>query len=146
MNRQQRTVRKDIIALLPRLRRFARQLSHDRSDADNVVAQACLGSLHDLDDWDTDTPLDRRIFCKIRKSCETKHHRQTLQQPTHAAQQLQNKVNSLPPDLASALLVVTVEGYSYAEAAALFEIPKHAVMDRVFQARKLLFSGQPHVT
>ncbi|MEM8751281.1 MAG: RNA polymerase sigma factor, partial [Pseudomonadota bacterium] len=54
------------------------------------------------------------------------------------ARDLHSAIGRLPPDLASILLVVTIEGYSYAEAAALFHIPQGTVMSRVHRGRKML--------
>ena len=54
------------------------------------------------------------------------------------AKDLQRQIDELPDDLSALLLTVSVEGYSYAEAAALFDIPLGTVMSRVHRARKLL--------
>ena len=50
----------------------------------------------------------------------------------------QAQIAALPEELSSVLLVVSVEGYSYAEAAELFDIPAGTVMSRIHRARKLL--------
>lgn len=55
-----------------------------------------------------------------------------------AAAQLQGQIATLPEELSAVLLTVSVEGYSYAEAAELFDIPVGTVMSRVHRARKAL--------
>ena len=54
------------------------------------------------------------------------------------AADLQRQVDALPPELGSVLLVVSVEGYSYSEAAELLDIPIGTVMSRIHRARKIL--------
>ena len=55
-----------------------------------------------------------------------------------AAAQLHAQIAALPDDLSSILLAVSVEGYSYAEAAELFDIPLGTVTSRIHRARKTL--------
>ena len=57
---------------------------------------------------------------------------------TLAATELSGHIAALPEDLSAVLLTVSVEGYSYAEAAELFDIPVGTVMSRVHRARKAL--------
>ena len=57
---------------------------------------------------------------------------------TVMAGQLRSQIDALPEDLSAILLTVSVEGYSYAEAAALFDIPVGTVMSRIHRARKTL--------
>lgn len=148
----------DLIALLPRLRRFARSLTRSMTEADDLVQEACLRALSRSDQWDRSQPLDRWMFritrnlwiSEIRKrgvrmgqgqvpaeeaselvTSETGEHRV-------AASQLQTQINALPEDLRAVLLAVSVEGYSYAEASDLFDVPIGTVMSRVHRARKAL--------
>jgi len=55
-----------------------------------------------------------------------------------AANELHRHVLDLPDDLSAVLLLVSVEGYSYAEAAELLDIPIGTVMSRIHRARKAL--------
>lgn len=151
-------LKRDLIALLPRLRRFARSLTRSMPEADDLVQEACLRALSRSDQWDPSQPLDRWMFritrnlwiSELRKrgvrigqgqvpaedavelvSPETGEHRV-------AANQLQAQVLALPEDLRAVLLAVSVEGYSYAEAAELLDVPIGTVMSRVHRARKAL--------
>ena len=148
----------DLIALLPRLRRFARTLTRSVTEADDLVQDACLRALSRADQWDPAQPLDRWMFRITRNLWISEIRKRGVrmgqgQVPAEeaielftpvtgehgvAAQELQAQIAALPEDLSAVLLAVSVEGYSYAEAAALFEVPIGTVMSRVHRARKAL--------
>lgn len=151
-------MKSDLIALLPRLRRFARSLTRSVVEADDLVQEACLRALSRADQWDPTQPLDRWMFritrnlwiSEIRKRTVRVGQGQVPADETHElvsndsgeasvmAGQLQSQIAALPEDLSAVLLTVSVEGYSYAEAAALFDIPIGTVMSRIHRARKAL--------
>ena len=151
-------LKRGLIALLPRLRRFARSLTRSAPEADDLVQEACLRALSRADQWDPTQPLDRWMFritrnlwiSEVRKRtirigegtvpAEEAHELQTLDtgEANIAAKQLHGRIAALPEDLSSILLTVSVEGYSYAEAAELFDIPIGTVMSRIHRARKAL--------
>ena len=151
-------MKSDLIALLPRLRRFARSLTRSVVEADDLVQEACLRALSRAEQWDPTQPLDRWVFritrnlwiSEIRKRTVRVGQGQVPADETHElvsndsgeasvmAGQLQCQIAALPEDLSAVLLTVSVEGYSYAEAAALFDIPIGTVMSRIHRARKAL--------
>lgn len=151
-------LKKDLIAMLPRLRRFARTMTRSVTEADDLVQEACLRALSRSDQWDPSQPLDRWVFritrnlwiSELRKrqvrlgqghvpADETNElvSRDTGEESV-VASQLKGKIAALPQDLSSVLLLVSVEGYSYAETAELLSVPIGTVMSRVHRARKLL--------
>ncbi|WP_298973229.1 RNA polymerase sigma factor [uncultured Roseobacter sp.] len=150
--------KRDMIAVLPRLRRFARSLTRSVPEADDLVQEACLRALSKSHQWDPAQPLDRWLFritrnlwiSEIRKRkvrlgeghIPAEESAELITTETGesrvAFSQLQGKIAALPSDLASVLLVVSVEGYSYAEAAELLDIPIGTVMSRIHRARKTL--------
>ena len=151
-------LKRDLIALLPRLRRFARTLTRSVPEADDLVQEACLRALTRADQWDRSQPLDRWMFriarnlwiSEIRKRNVRIGQGQVPADESHelvsvetgegslAASQLQGRIAALPDELGAVLLTVSVEGYSYAEAAELFDIPVGTVMSRIHRARKAL--------
>ncbi|MEP2640923.1 RNA polymerase sigma factor [Roseobacter sp.] len=151
-------LRREIIGLLPRLRRFARSLTGSVVEADDLVQDACVRALSRAHQWDPHKPLDRWLFRITRNVWinEIRKRKVRLGQghiPAEdsvelittetgearvVARQLEGKIASLPDDLSTILLVVSVEGYSYAEAAELLDIPIGTVMSRVYRARKTL--------
>lgn len=151
-------MKSELIALLPRLRRFARSLTRATGEADDLVQEACLRALSRADQWDPAQPLDRWVFRILRNLWVSEMRKRAVrmgqgQVPAEEASelvsrdtgeaavmatQLQQQIAALPDDLSAILLCVSVEGYSYAEAAQLFEIPQGTVMSRVHRARKTL--------
>lgn len=152
------TLRQELIAMLPRLRRFARSLTRSVPEADDLVQEACMKALARADQWDASQPLDRWVFriarnhwiSEIRKTSVRMGEGQvpaeeSTELTTHvtgeahvAAGEVASRIAALPAELSSVLLTVSVEGYSYAEAAELFEIPIGTVMSRIHRARKIL--------
>ncbi|MEM9973007.1 MAG: RNA polymerase sigma factor [Pseudomonadota bacterium] len=151
-------LKRDLIALLPRLRRFARTLTRSAAEADDLVQEACLRALTRAEQWDPSQPLDRWVFriarnlwvSEIRKrGVRVGHGHVPAEEAVElvsgetgearlAARELHARIMSLPEELAAVLLTVSVEGYSYAEAAELFDIPVGTVMSRIHRARKAL--------
>jgi RNA polymerase sigma-70 factor (ECF subfamily) len=148
----------DLIAMLPRLRRFARSLARSVPEADDLVQESCLRALSRSDQWDPAQPLDRWIFRIVRNTWISEVRKRSVRigqglvpaDETHelvssetgedaaSANDLVRQIMDLPEELSALLLAVSVEGYSYAEAAALFDIPLGTVMSRIHRARKLL--------
>lgn len=148
----------ELIALLPRLRRFGLSLTHNAQDADDLVQEACIKAITHADDWDNSQSLDRWVFrilrnhwiSELRKRqvrlgqghvdvTDTEELRvETTAEDELAAQQVMGRLAALPPAYSSVLLLVAVEGYSYKEAAEILDIPQGTVMSRLSRARALL--------
>mgnify|MGYP001792337996 CR=1 FL=1 len=147
-----------LIALLPRMRRFAMSMTRSATEADDLVQEACLRAISRADQWDPAQPLDRWVFriarnlwiSELRKRKVRVGQGQVPAEETHelvssetgettvAAAQLTSRIWALPEELSSVLLLVSVEGYTYKEASALLEIPLGTVMSRIHRARKIL--------
>ena len=153
-------LKRELIALLPRMRRFARSLTRSVPEADELVQEACLRALTRADQWDRSQPLDRWMFritrnlwiSELRKRgvrtgagvvpAEETNELVTTEtgEAMAAAKDLGQLIAALPTELSSVLLAVSVEGYSYAETAELFDVPVGTVMSRIHRARKALAS------
>lgn len=151
-------LRQDLIGLLPRLRRFAQTLTRSATDADDLVQEACIRAISRADQWDPAQPLDRWVFRILRNLWISEMRKRNVrmgqgQVPAEESTELitpatgehatalgevQAHLAALPEDLRQVLLAVSVEGYSYAEAATLFEVPIGTVMSRLHRARKAL--------
>src|SRR6202166_5408114 len=61
-------IHEQIVMLLPRLRRFARNLTRNPHDADDVVQIALERALTRLDQWRSDARLDSWLFKIVRNA------------------------------------------------------------------------------
>ena len=68
MNQTLVSTRAQIVALLPRLRRFARTLTRHREDADDLVQLALERALSRLAQWRPDERLDGWLFGIVRNA------------------------------------------------------------------------------
>ena len=62
MTPEEEAVRGQIVALLPRLRRFALVLTRSRADADDLVQATCERAIGRLDLWTRGTTFDRWLL------------------------------------------------------------------------------------
>src|ERR1700685_2559591 len=67
-NESTETIQEQIVALLPRLRRFARNLVRTPHDADDMVQIAVERALLRLDQWHRDARLDSWLFKIVRNA------------------------------------------------------------------------------
>ncbi len=153
-------VRQQIIALLPRLRRFALGLTGSRDDADDLVQAACERALSRLHQWQPDTRLDSWMF-RIVKTIWIDQWRanrargehvdlDSIEPPTgsngrhvtearNTLEVVCRAMERLPDEQRLVLTLVSVDGLSYEEAAAVLEVPVGTVMSRLARARRRLY-------
>ena len=157
----------ELIALLPRLRRFALGLTAEPSEADDLVQAACERALTRCELWRPGTRLDSWMF-RITQNIWIDRLRakgpiteldteqweqlpgQDWQQGFEAKLQLQQVLTALqqlPPTMRTVLTLVCIDGMSYQDAASTLELPIGTVMSRLARARATLHSilGETHV-
>lgn len=153
-----RQVREEMVALLPRLRRFARGLTGVADQADDLVQAACERALTRIDQWQPGTRLDSWMFrivqtiwldewraVKVRTG-EGRIDAEMAEDElafdggrgleahmTYEA--VRAAMAELPAEQRAVLVLVCVEGQSYKEAAAALDIPIGTVMSRLARAR-----------
>lgn len=152
-------MRHQLVALLPRLRRFAMTLAKDTDRADDLIQAACERALTRFDQLRQGTRLDswlyriiytqwidnlRRKKTRSAKLTLLTNESRSMNPETDTgshldtALDLQNALETLPEEHQAALMLVSVEGYSYAEAASVLEVPAGTVASRVARARNML--------
>ena len=149
-------VHEQIVALLPRLRRFARNLARNPHDADDVVQIALERALLKLDQWRRDARLDSWLFKIVRNAwidelrSRGRHDRiflaaeagdnvgdATLDREADLMS-VQSAMAKLPEDQRTAVSLVLVEGLSYKEAADVLDIPIGTLTSRLARGREAL--------
>lgn len=145
-----------LAALLPRLRRFARSLTHHREDADDLVQVAVERALRALDQYEPGTRLDSWMF-RIMKNAwideqRARGRRAEVLAPEEAGEQVgvsetgrhiarlsvQAAMTRLPEEQRLVVSLVLVEGLPYKEAAAVLEVPIGTVTSRLARAKDTL--------
>lgn len=146
----------ELIAMLPRLRRFALSLCGRRDVADDLVQQACEKALANATSYQPGTRFDAWLFRILRNAwvdqlrrkrtmgqIEDVYEREDLTGVQGVAdmetkltlQKVWSIIGELPEELREVLLLVCVEGLSYKEAAEVLGIPIGTVMSRLSRAR-----------
>ena len=147
-----------LIAVLPRLRRFARGLTGSVVEADDLVQAACERALARRHQFQEGTRFDSWMFRIVqtiwidqvraravrKEEAETGEGRVGSDEPVRrvearlALDEVRRAVGQLPPDQRTALLLVTVDGLSYREAADVVQVPVGTIMSRLARARLAL--------
>jgi RNA polymerase sigma-70 factor, ECF subfamily len=145
-----------IIELLPRLRRFARNLTRNPHDADDVVQIAIERALTRLDQWHRDARLDSWLFRIVRNAwideMRSRARRDALFAPEEAGEAIgvaaidrevdrlsvEAAMARLPEEQRLAVSLVLVEGLPYREAALVLDVPIGTLTSRLARGRAAL--------
>jgi RNA polymerase sigma-70 factor (ECF subfamily) len=151
--------RQALIVLIPRLRRFARVLTGNQADADDVV-QACLEkAMANIDQWQPGTRLDSWLLRIARnawiddrrRAHNSKGHDDigdmidlagddgvAIAEASDEARMVRAAVDRLPPEQRDVVALVMLEEMSYREAAETLGVPIGTVMSRLSRAKAAL--------
>lgn len=153
-------IRAQMIALLPRLRRFAIVLTGSIADGDDLVQDTIERALKRLHLWEKDTRLDSWMFRIARNrfidgrrsakreatvmtdapneagSASTDGERAVLSHLT--LKDLLAALDRLPIEQREAVALVLIDGTSYREASDMLEIPIGTLTSRIARARDSL--------
>jgi RNA polymerase sigma-70 factor (ECF subfamily) len=152
------SINDQLIAVLPRMRRFARGLTGSAVDADDLVQAACERALTRAHQFQEGTRFDSWMFRIVQtiwidqlrsrdsRREEIEEHGMNIgtDEPGRrvearlALQEVRTALQGLPPEQRAALLLVTVDGLSYKEAAEVADVPVGTIMSRLARARVAL--------
>lgn len=142
--------------LLPRLRRFARVITRNVQDADDLVQVAAEKALARAAQWRPDSRLDSWMFGIMKNAwideIRARRRRGRVHAPEEAgadvgdasaesrdiALSVQAAMERLPEEQRLAVALVLVEGQSYRDAAELLGIPVGTLMSRLARGRTAL--------
>lgn len=146
----------DVVALLPNLKRFALSLCRRSDVADDLVQITAERAFRARHRFDPTTRLEAWLFRILRNAWIDMIRRDRTRgesldihefpqpDPVDSAAQtddrlmvkaVQAAMTRLPEDQRIVLHLVCVEGLSYAETAAILDIPQGTVMSRLSRAR-----------
>jgi RNA polymerase sigma factor (sigma-70 family) len=152
---------REIVGLLPRLRRFARTLTRAPADADDLVQLTVERALTRRDQWRPGTRLDSWMFRIMKNAWIDETRARTRQgglfapaeagervgddgagamEARLAAAEVERAMARLPDDQRLAVALVLVEGLSYQEAADVLEIPAGTLTSRLVRGRMALMA------
>ncbi len=149
-------LQEQLVALLPRLRRFARALARDVHDADDLLQVAVERALLHLDQLRPGTRMESWMFGIIRNAwideTRARRRRDKVLAPEelgehvadHASEapiqrlSIQAALERLPEEQRLAVALVLIEGLAYKEAAEVLEVPIGTVTSRLARGREAL--------
>jgi RNA polymerase sigma factor (sigma-70 family) len=167
MDASTQSIRNQMAALLPRLRRFALSLTGNGADADDLVQDTVERALRNLHQWQQGTRLDSWMF-RIAQNLwiDTTRARRVRAMVTHdpeAAEKVAvdgardaearlafadtvRALGELPEEQRVVVGLVLVDGMSYREAADVLNVPMGTITSRLARARIALAArvfGEP---
>jgi RNA polymerase sigma-70 factor (ECF subfamily) len=149
----------ELTALLPRLRRFARGLTHDGADADDLCQQTVERALRSRQQWQEGTRLDAWVYrimrnqwidevrARTRRSQTFAHEEEGMNVGMAGDRDTENLVElgnvgralaRLPDEQREAVVLVLVEGFAYKEAAEIIGVPQGTLTSRLGRGREAL--------
>jgi RNA polymerase sigma factor (sigma-70 family) len=148
---------RDLLALLPKLRRFARSLARDAADADDLLQVAIERAVKAKDQWQAGTDLDAWMMRIVRNCWIDEMRSRTRRGQTFVAEEagaavgvagheeriaalhdVDAAMNALPAEQREAVALVLVEGLAYKEAAEILDIPIGTLTSRLTRGRQAL--------
>jgi RNA polymerase sigma factor (sigma-70 family) len=149
----------ELLALLPRLRRFARALARDAADADDLCQLSLEKALLARASWQPGTRMDSWMYRIMRNSwIDTARSRARAAQTFTDADaglavgadggaearlvlgDIDAAMRTLPDEQREAVALVLVEGLAYKEAAEVLDIPMGTLTSRLVRGRQALMA------
>jgi RNA polymerase sigma-70 factor (ECF subfamily) len=148
--------RKQLVALIPHLRAFARTLCGDPTGADDLAQDAMMKAWDARQSFEMGTNMKAWTFMILRNQFYSEKRRSWRQSQLDqevaertlvavddpeapvALDELRQGLGMLPPEQREALILVGAGGFAYEEAAAICDCAVGTVKSRVSRARRAL--------
>ena len=152
----QQLVRDVMLSTMPSLRAFAISLSGSVDRADDLVQETVMRAMASINSFTPGTNMAAWLFTILRNRFRSEYRKRrrevedpdgnymaSLKAPPEQFGRLEFKelveaLAKLPHVQREALLLVAASGFSYDEAAAIFEVAVGTIKSRVSRARQLL--------
>ena len=148
---------RELVAVLPRLRRFAFGLAGSLDEADDLVQAACERALARRDQYEPGTRLVSWMYRIVQTIWidQVRRQRTVSVDPALLAEypggdavgeaesrlalaEVRQAIAVLSPEQRTVLLLVSVEGLAYRDAAEILGLPIGTIMSRLARARLAL--------
>jgi RNA polymerase sigma-70 factor (ECF subfamily) len=154
--RQEDAFKRDLIALVPHLRAFARTFTNNAAQADDLAQEALAKAWQSRQSYTMGTNMKAWLFMILRNQLYSEMRRawRNVQLDQEAAEgtllanddpaavlelnELRMALQSLPDDQREAIILIGAGGMSYEEAAEICDCPVGTVKSRVSRARHAL--------
>lgn len=159
---QTRMTHHEVVELIPALRAFSRTFCRNETDADDLVQETLAKALANLDKYQSGTRLKSWLFTIMRNTFYSQIKVTNREMPgaercvgeipfNEATQdwscrghELIVALEKLPPEYREIVMLVTVLGESYADAARTCDCAIGTVKSRLNRARHLLMIELDH--
>lgn len=152
----------EIVALLPSLRSFARSLTRNDTEAEDLMQETLLKAIANIHQFTPGTNLRAWLFTIQRNTFYTAYHRRRREQPADSQavdgissqpgqewalrlKRVHEALHQLPAEQREALMLIGGAGLSYEEAAEICGCALGTIKSRVNRARCRLLDllGEP---
>ncbi|KQV64539.1 RNA polymerase sigma factor [Rhizobium sp. Root1220] len=145
-------IRRDLVGLLPRLRRFAMTLAGNAAVADELVQAVCERAVAKSNQWNGEGRLESWIYTLARQQWNDDSRRRRPHATPKAnvtdirdasrdrtagfdADTIHRMIAEMPEGTCSVLLLVVVEGHTYQQTADIMGIAMSNVVSHLTAAR-----------
>jgi RNA polymerase sigma-70 factor (ECF subfamily) len=158
----------EALASVDSLYRTALRLTRVRADAEDLVQETYLKAFRAADRFEPGTNLRAWLFTilhntarnrardrakdaitydsdTVERAADAPLHPETLLLRDTLAPELQAAIDELPEAFRQAVWLRDVEEFSYAEIAAVLDVPAGTVMSRISRGRRMLFERLHHL-
>ena len=151
----------ELVAMLPRLRRFAHALSRNAADADDLTQATVERALRSREQWQAGTRLDSWLYRIMRNlwidTARARGRRDKVEAPEEEADRIgedpRNAIEAsvdlarmmaamerLPDEQREVVALILIEGFGYRETAEMLGLPIGTVSSRLVRGRTALLS------
>lgn len=151
----------ELVALLPRLRRFAHGLSRTAADADDLTQATIERALRSKAQWQPGTRLDSWTYRIMRNlwidTARSRSRKEKVEAPPEEAEllgedpresmdasvdlaRMMKAMSRLPDEQREVVALILIEGFAYREASEMLDLPIGTVSSRLVRGRMALLA------
>ena len=151
----------ELVALLPRLRRFAHGLSRTAADADDLTQATIERALRSKAQWQPGTRLDSWTYRIMRNlwidTARSRSRKEKVEAPPEEAEllgedpresmdasvdlaRMMKAMSGLPDEQREVVALILIEGFAYRDASEMLDLPIGTVSSRLVRGRMALLA------